>query len=67
MYMLGGVQLLCMGVIGQYMVKIYFETKYRPRFIIDKTTPEYPGSQGKLGTAGEDMNAVLLARKNTSC
>jgi hypothetical protein len=56
-----------MGVIGQYMVKIYFETKYRPRFIIDKTTPEYPGSQGKLGTAGEDMNAVLLARKNTSC
>lgn len=39
MYMLGGVQLLCMGVIGQYLVKIYYETKHRPRFIIEKTTP----------------------------
>jgi glycosyltransferase involved in cell wall biosynthesis len=38
MYMLGGVQLLCMGVIGQYLVKIYYETKHRPRFIVEKTT-----------------------------
>jgi hypothetical protein len=36
LYMLGGVQLLCMGVIGQYLVKIYSETKARPRFIIEK-------------------------------
>ena len=36
MYMLGGVQLLCMGVIGQYLVKIYYETKHRPRFVIEK-------------------------------
>lgn len=36
LYMLGGVQLLCMGVIGQYVVKIYAETKSRPRFIIEK-------------------------------
>lgn len=36
LYMLGGVQLLCMGVIGQYLVKIYSETKSRPRFIIEK-------------------------------
>jgi glycosyltransferase involved in cell wall biosynthesis len=34
-YMLGGVQLLCMGVIGQYLAKIYLETKSRPRFIIE--------------------------------
>lgn len=37
LYMLGGVQLLCMGVIGQYLAKIYLETKARPRFIIEKT------------------------------
>ena len=37
MYMLGGVQLLCMGVIGQYLVKIYYETKHRPRFVVEKT------------------------------
>jgi hypothetical protein len=36
LYMLGGVQLLCMGVIGQYVVKIYSEAKARPRFIIEK-------------------------------
>nr|WP_201758949.1 glycosyltransferase family 2 protein [Acidisarcina polymorpha] len=36
LYMLGGIQLLCMGVIGQYLAKIYSETKSRPRFIIEK-------------------------------
>lgn len=36
-YMLGGIQLLCLGVIGQYLAKIYAETKARPRFIVDKS------------------------------
>jgi glycosyltransferase involved in cell wall biosynthesis len=31
---LGGVQLLAIGVIGEYIGKIYLETKGRPRFII---------------------------------
>lgn len=35
---LGGVQLLSLGVIGEYIGKIYLETKARPRFFIDKTT-----------------------------
>ena len=33
-WMLGGIQLLCLGVIGEYIGKIYNETKERPRFII---------------------------------
>lgn len=37
LYLLGGIQLLCMGVIGQYLAKVYSETKRRPRFIIEKT------------------------------
>ena len=35
-WMLGGIQLLCLGVIGEYIGKIYIESKERPKFIIDK-------------------------------
>jgi glycosyltransferase involved in cell wall biosynthesis len=34
-YALGGVQLLCLGIIGEYVAKIYSETKARPRFLIE--------------------------------
>jgi glycosyltransferase involved in cell wall biosynthesis len=37
LYMLGGIQLLCLGVIGQYLAKIYSEAKARPRFIVEKS------------------------------
>ena len=33
--LLGGIQLLSLGVIGQYIGKIYSETKRRPRFIVE--------------------------------
>jgi len=36
MYLLGGIQLLSIGVLGEYVAKIYMETKRRPRFIIEK-------------------------------
>ena len=32
----GGFQIFCIGVIGEYIGKIYNETKQRPRFIIEK-------------------------------
>lgn len=37
---LGGIQLLAIGVIGQYIGKIYMETKHRPRYIISDRTWE---------------------------
>lgn len=40
-WMIGGIQLLSLGVIGEYIGKIYSETKKRPRFIIkDKLIDE---------------------------
>ncbi|HRP90081.1 MAG TPA: glycosyltransferase family 2 protein [Edaphocola sp.] len=35
-YFLGGIQLLCIGLLGEYIAKIYKEVKQRPRFIVEK-------------------------------
>ncbi|MEX0322754.1 MAG: glycosyltransferase family 2 protein [Puniceicoccaceae bacterium] len=35
-YFLGGIQLLSIGVLGEYVSKIYMESKRRPRFFIDR-------------------------------
>ncbi|MBO6107726.1 MAG: glycosyltransferase family 2 protein [Stomatobaculum sp.] len=37
---LGGIQLLSIGVIGEYIGKIYLESKHRPRYIISERTWE---------------------------
>lgn len=36
-YFIGGIQLLSMGVVGEYVAKIYLETKRRPRFFIERS------------------------------
>ena len=36
-WMIGGIQLLCLGVIGEYIGKIYGEVKRRPRYLIEET------------------------------
>ena len=36
--LIGGIQLISLGVIGEYIGKIYLETKHRPRYIIGDRT-----------------------------
>ena len=37
-YFIGGVQILSIGVLGEYVGKIYQETKQRPRYLIERKT-----------------------------
>ena len=36
LWALGGLQLLAIGVIGEYVGKLYLEAKERPRFIVEE-------------------------------
>ena len=39
-FMVGGVQLLCTGIVGQYLAKTYLETKHRPIYIMKDSSEE---------------------------
>jgi glycosyltransferase involved in cell wall biosynthesis len=41
-YFLGGVQLFCIGVLGEYIGKIYVESKRRPRYLVERTARSEP-------------------------
>ena len=45
MTVLGGIQILCLGVIGAYLGKIYGEVKSRPRYVIEQITQPAPAER----------------------
>ena len=38
--LIGGIQLFCMGIMGQYIAKMYMEVKHRPHFIVAESSRE---------------------------
>jgi glycosyltransferase involved in cell wall biosynthesis len=44
---MGGVQLLCLGILGKYLGKTFMETKRRPLYILKETDPALPTNRRK--------------------
>jgi len=57
-WFLGGLQLLAIGMVGQYVGKVYIEVKHRPRYNIEKILgrDEVPGDvEEQRAVGGEDL------------
>lgn len=67
-YLLGGIQLLSVGVLGEYIGKIYMETKRRPRYFVEKLvgTPYQDASEGAtVDGAGRGAGGLSGGRRSS--
>ena len=61
--LLGGIQLISLGIIGQYLGKTYLETKRRPRYIISERTWE-PSQRVWMEARAEDGSDKKIIRND---
>lgn len=62
MFFLAGIQLLCIGIIGEYLAKIYLEVKRRPTYFIEKTSG---GMNRPLGSLNATASRQIVT--DTQC
>jgi polyisoprenyl-phosphate glycosyltransferase len=62
-WLIGGLQLIALGLVGEYIGKIYKETKRRPKYIIDVDLFNLPMSRKLINTEGADYEPISETRK----
>ena len=57
--LIGGLQLLCLGILGQYVAKVFVEVKHRPHYFVRETDEAMDRSAARrAATSGEEGEAV---------
>lgn len=59
MLILGGAQLLMLGVFGEYLGRLYMESKRRPLFVVDRVMTHRPSTPERLSRLTLAMDSIL--------